>query len=417
MPSRSPCGHAIAHERSRERIAAMSTSDRLPPPNAASLGPGYHSPAAAVTVRLNTNESAVPPPVEFCTELAATVGELAVNRYPDRRATALREAIGRHHGVGADWIFCANGSNEVLQCLMLAYGGPGRAALVFEPTYALHAHIGRLTGTAVVTAERDEAFAVDPAEAAELLGLVNGEVGGREPTMTLLCSPNNPTGNAERQETVKSLAAAVPGLLVVDEAYAQFAPWSALELVAAPSPAPAGDGAEGTGASTSEMCRHENVVVVRTFSKTWAMAALRLGYLVADPAVVAACESAALPYHLDAIKQAAGILALRFEPEMRQRTADVVAERIRVEAGLRALGGTVWPSDANFLLFRLEGRDASEVWQALVHRSVLVRDVSAWARLEGCLRVTIGTPAENEAFLSALASVLEQPAPPVTSTP
>ena len=385
--------------------------DGLPRPNAAALGAGYHSPDAVVAVRLNTNESAGPPPAAFREQLAEAVGHLGMNRYPDRRARALREAIGRHHGVGPERIFCANGSNEVLQCLMLAYGGPGRTALVFEPTYALHAHIARLTGTSVVTGDRDGRFAVDPAAAAALLARVGAHSGQGEPILTMLCSPNNPTGNAESRETVQSLASAVPGLLVVDEAYGQFSPWSALELATAP---PAAEGASGTtdaGRLSGDGGRYERVVVVvRTFSKTWAMAALRLGYLVAEPGVVAACERVALPYHLDAVKQAAGVLALRFEDEMRERTAGVVAERGRVEKGLSALGATVWPSDANFLLFQLPGRASAEVWQALVERSVLVRDVSTWARLEGCLRVTVGTPAEDDSFLAALDSFLQESA-------
>jgi len=178
----------------------------------------------------------------------------------------------------------------------------------------------------------------------------------------------------------------VPGLLVVDEAYGQFAPHSALEL----------------------MPSYPAVVVVRTFSKTWAMAALRLGYLVAHPDVVRACYQVALPYHLDALKQAAGELALRHEPEMLERVGRLVVERERVAAGLDALAIEVWPSDANFILFRLPGLESGTVWQRLVQHSVLVRDVSGWPGLEGCLRVTIGTQAENDHFLRALRSVLAE---------
>ncbi|MGO9198864.1 MAG: histidinol-phosphate transaminase [Acidimicrobiales bacterium] len=341
------------------------------------LRAGYHSPQVEVEVRLNTNESPEPPPTEFLEELAQAVLSLDPNRYPDREATELRSAIAKHHGVEPEQVFCANGSNEVLQCLMLAFGGPGRKALVFEPTYALHSHIARLTGTGVIAGERDDHFSVDPAHAARLLE-------EHQPDVVFLCSPNNPTGNSESRATVEAIARAAPGLVIVDEAYAQFAPWSATELL------------ESSG----------NLAVTRTFSKTWALAALRLGYVLADPAVVDACSSVVLPYHLDALKQQAGITALRYGQAMRERVARTGEERGRVENGLSLLPVDVWPSDANFVLFRPRRRDAQTVWQELVQRSVLVRDVSGFPKLEGCLRVTIGTSEENTRFLQELAEVL-----------
>jgi histidinol-phosphate aminotransferase len=355
-------------------------------PNEAALASGYHSPQVVVETRLNTNEAPEGPPAEFFDELEAMVRALHANRYPDRRAFRLRSALAAHHGVAPEQVFCANGSNEILQCLLLAYGGSRRAALIFEPTYALHSHIARITGTRVVVGGRDDRWQVDLAGAGVLLANIAADLGPAEPSITMLCSPNNPTGGAEPPETVAALAESVPGLLVVDEAYGQFAPHSALEL----------------------MESYPEVVVVRTFSKTWAMAALRLGYLVAHPEVVQACEQVALPYHLDALKQAAGELALRHEPEMLDRVARLVGERERVAAALRSLPVELWPSDANFILFRLPGLESAAVWQRLVEHSVLVRDVSGWPGLEGCLRVTIGTPAENDHFLTALASVLAE---------
>jgi histidinol-phosphate aminotransferase len=353
-------------------------------PNSVALQTGYHSPQVDVETRLNTNEAPEPPPQQFLDDLAAAVTRLAANRYPDRRAEALRTALATHHGVEPEQIFCANGSNEVLQCLLLAYGGAGRCALIFEPTYALHSHIARVTSTDVVTGGRDEDFRVDVPAALGLLASIAGDLGANEPSITMLCSPNNPTGGAETGETMASLAAAVPGLLVVDEAYGQFAPCTALDLVG----------------------ESPNVVVVRTFSKTWAMAALRLGYLVGHRDVVAACEQVVLPYHLDAVKQAAGVLALRYEPEMRQRVARLLEQRHRLSAALSALHVDFWPSDANFILFRTPGGDSARAWQRLVEHSVLVRDVSGWPGREGCLRVTIGTSAENDHFLEALEAVL-----------
>lgn len=345
---------------------------------------GYHSPQVEVEVRLNTNECAEPPPQGFADALGDAVRSLSFNRYPDREATQLRSALAAYHGVRPEQVFCANGSNEVIQCVLLAFGGPGRASVVFEPTYALHAHISRVTGTPVVSGGRDERFCVDLEDAGRVVARAARTYGPESPAVTFLCSPNNPTGNAEPRATVEGLASLVPGLLLVDEAYGQFAPSSALELVDS----------------------RRQVAVVRTFSKTWAMAALRLGYLIGDREVVEACERVALPYHLDALKQVAGRLALEFDRDMRARVARIVEQRGRVTDALGALPLEVWPSDANFVLFRVPSGDATAVWQRLLEHSVLVRDVSGWPGLEGCLRVTVGTPDENDRFLDALRAAL-----------
>ena len=276
-------------------------------------------------------------------------------------------------------VFAANGSNEVLQSLLLAYGGPGRTAAVFEPTYALHSHIAEVTGTAVIEGERDQDFRLDPAEVDRVLDL--------EPDVVFLCSPNNPTGMVEPEALIRHVAqraTAQGALVVVDEAYGQFARWSAVELVA----------------------EDANVVVSRTFSKTWSMAAARLGYLIAPTWVVQSLESVVLPYHLDAAKQAAGRLALRFADEMRDRVDRLVAERERIAAAFDDLPVDHWPSGANFILFRARDMGGQELWDALLERSVLVRNCASWPRLDGCLRVTVGTPEENSVFLAALAEIL-----------
>lgn len=352
-------------------------------PGLAGLGEGYHSPQADVAVRLNTNESPLPPPEAWRAELQEEIGRMAFHRYPDRDAVALREALARSTGVRAEQVFCANGSNEVLQSLLLAYGGPGRTAALFEPTYALHRHIAGLTGTEVASRWRGPDFRLS-------LDTVDDVLEEAGPTVTFLCSPNNPTGLAEPPEVVRHVLDRAPGLVVVDEAYGQFAPWSALDLLR--------DGAPGV----------ERLVVVRTFSKTWSMAACRLGYLVADPAVVRACALVALPYHLDAMTQAAGRLALRYDAEMRARVALLTEERGRLAAALNDLPVETWPSDANFILFRPLRRDGRAVWEDLLRSSVLVRDCSSWAGLQGCLRVTVGTPEENDRFLAALTTSLEE---------
>jgi histidinol-phosphate aminotransferase len=333
----------------------------------------YHSPQVVVDVRLNTNESPYPPPDAWREAFFEELGAVCFHRYPDRSARGLRTAIAELHGVSPNQIFAANGSNEVIQALCMAYGGPGRAAVVFEPTYALHSHIARLTGMSIVTGERADDFSLDPHEAKRTIAEV-------APAITFLCSPNNPTGMVDAPEALESVRAASPGLVVLDEAYGQFAPWSAVSDV--------DDGA--------------NLVVTRTFSKTWSMAALRLGYCVAPAEVVTALERVALPYHLDAAQQIAGRLALRYRAEMEARVATLVEERQRLVRALAELSVDVWPSGANFILLRPRAGNGVDVWEALVARSVLVRNCSSWPRLEGCLRVTVGTPAEDDAFIAAL---------------
>ena len=276
-----------------------------------------------------------------------------------------------------DNVFAANGSNEVLQTVLLAYAGPGRTIVTFEPTYQLHAHIARITGADVVEGERRADFTLDVDEAVRVVTDV-------APAVTFLCSPNNPTGLVEEPATVRRLVGAASGLVVVDEAYAQFAEWTALDLVDDEVP----------------------LVVVRTFSKTWSMAAARLGYLVGPTWLVAALEQVALPYHLDAVKQIAGRLALDHVDEMDARVKLVVAERERVVEELARLDVEVFPSGANFVLFRTSAVPAEQVWQSLVDQGVLVRDCTRWPRLTGCLRVTIGTPEEDDRFLVALRNAL-----------
>lgn len=338
---------------------------------------GYHSPQLDVSVRLNTNEAPLPPPAAFGERLAVRVAGVSWNRYPDRSYRSLRSALAERHGVEPEQIFVANGSNEVLQSLCLAYGGPGRTAAVFEPTYALHSHIARVTATGLAVGERADDFSLDRDELRRVIVAA-------EPTLTFLCSPNNPTGVVDPPEIVADVVGQAPGLVVVDEAYAEFAPWSAAEMIRDDRP----------------------LVVTRTYSKTWAMAGARLGYLLGPRSVVAELDKVVLPYHLDAFKQLAGTIALEFVDEMQARVAGLVEERGRFVAALHDLPVVVWPSGANFVLVRPTERSGAEVWQDLVDRSVLVRDCSSWPRLEGCLRITIGTPAEDDICLDALKEVL-----------
>ena len=341
---------------------------------------GYHSPQLDVEVSLNTTESPLPPPAEFVDALAEATRAIDWNRYPDRGAGPFRAALAERYDVGADQVFTANGSNEVIQSLFLAYGGFGRSVAVFEPTYTMYAQIARSTGTRVVRGWREPDFSLDLPAVAALLD-------AERPDLVVLCSPNNPTGTLESGNLISEVVEAVGsygGLVVVDEAYGQFAPHSAVDL----------------------LDNDRNLVVSRTFSKTWAMAGARIGYLLAPSWCVAELEKVALPYHLDAFKQVAGKLALAYSSAMDQRISILVSERERMAAALKALPVTAWPSAANFILFRPETRPGREVWQDLIDRSVLVRDFTTMEGVEGCLRVTIGTGEENDRFLEALREAL-----------
>lgn len=356
-------------------------TDRPQPRDSVALMDGYHSPQIDVDVRLNTNESPVPPPAEFAAAVADAVSRVDWHRYPDRAASGLRTRIGALHGVGPEQIFAANGSNEVLQTLLLTYGGPGRTAAMFEPTYALHSHLSRITATTVAEGERGPGFALD-------LDEVERVIRTHRPAVTFLCSPNNPTGVVDSPEEIAAvlrLVEATGGLLCVDEAYGQFAPHSAISLLGPEVP----------------------LVVSRTYSKTWAMAAARLGYLIGPEWVVAELEKVVLPYHLDAMTQIAGTIALDHLDAMNARVAALVEERGRLVDRMAQLPIEIWPSGANFVLFRPTTVGGRDVWQQLTERSVLVRDCSSWPRLDGCLRVTIGTPGEDDRFLDALREILQ----------
>lgn len=352
---------------------------------------GYHSPQVNVDVRLNTNEAPAGPPPEFAEALAALIATNEWNRYPDRSAQALRSALARRFGLEVDQVFCANGSNEVLQTVLLTFAGAGRTTMTFEPTYALHSHLSRISGAVNIAVHRSSNFTLNIDEAVRAIG-------ENAPAVTFICSPNNPTGLVESREKVEQLLEAVSrvnGLLVIDEAYGEFSTWSAVDLLGDDVPA----------------------VVVKTYSKMWAMAGARLGYLLGPAWIVERLQQVVLPYHLDSLKQAAGLVALDFVEAMDARVATIKAERERLERGLADLGCQVWPSGANFVLFRpLSGRDGAltdrgigeDVWHQLIESSVLVRNTSSWDRLEGCLRVTVGTADENGQFLSAIGTILSK---------
>jgi histidinol-phosphate aminotransferase len=344
----------------------------------------YGAPQLDVAVRLNTNENPYPPPPELVADVTAAAAEVARNlhRYPDRDARALRADLAAYLSattgvpLGVPNMWAANGSNEVLQQVMQAFGGPGRLAVGFEPSYSMHPIIAAGTRTEWLRAPRRADFTIDAAAAAALLR-------GRAPDLVLLTSPNNPTGQSLEPAELAVLVDAAPGIVVVDEAYAEFS--------------------DRPSAATLLAEHGAKLVVSRTMSKAFAFAGGRLGYLAAAPAVVDALQLVRLPYHLSVLTQAAARAALRHAGATLASVALLRGERERVAAALAAAGYDVVPSDANFVLF---GRfaDAPRAWQAFLDRGVLIRDVG----IPGRLRVTIGTPEENDAFLQVAADVIGQ---------
>ncbi len=344
----------------------------------------YGAPQLDVAVRLNTNENPYPPPPELVADITAAVAAVAreLHRYPDRDALALRSDLAayltRDTGVTltAENLWAANGSNEILQQILQAFGGPGRRAVGFEPSYSMHPIIAAGTRTDWLPAPRRADFSLDADAAVDLLA-------AQRPDVVFLTSPNNPTGQAIPLADLARLVEAAPGIVVVDEAYAEFSPApSAVTLL----------GALG-----------HKLIVSRTMSKAFAFAGGRLGYLAAAPAVVDALQLVRLPYHLSALTQAAARAALRHAEATLGSVALLAAERDRVRAALGAAGYAAVPSDANFVLF---GRfaDAPRAWRGFLDRDVLVRDVG----IAGHLRATIGTPEENDAFLQVAGALVEK---------
>ncbi len=346
----------------------------LPRPGLREVEP-YAAPQLDVPVRLNTNECPYPLPEAFRRDLAEAVAGLALHRYPDREAVELRAHLAEllDHDPEGTWV--ANGSNEILQQLLQAYGGPGRRVVVFEPTYAMHGRIAWSTGSELVPLRIEPPWRLAPGDLERAVATEGADV-------VFACSPNNPTGNAQDPEVLAGAARGAPDVLfVVDEAYVEFGGRTAAPLV-------------------REL---PNVVVVRTFSKAFALAGARIGYCLAVPEVVEDLRRVRLPYHLSALTQTAGLVALRHRDAALAILDAVREQRDRISAALPELGAEAFPSDANFVLFR-PPRPAAEVWRGLLGRGVLVRDFSSL--VPGCLRVTAGTPEEVDRFLDALKEVL-----------
>ncbi|MGH3872760.1 MAG: histidinol-phosphate transaminase [Pseudonocardiaceae bacterium] len=346
----------------------------------------YGAPQLDVAVRLNTNENPYPPPDALVIEIAAAVQQAAadLHRYPDRDAVALRTDLAgylaQRTGVAltAANLWAANGSNEIIQQLLQAFGGPGRSALGFTPSYSMHPIISAGTRTRWIPAPRRTDFSLDAAAAV-------AAIQQHRPDVLFVTSPNNPTGQSIPPTDLAAVLAAAPGIVVVDEAYGEFS---------------------GECSAVGLLGRFpDKLVVCRTMSKAFAFAGGRLGYLAAAPAVVDALLLVRLPYHLSTLTQAAARAALRHGSATLASVAILVQERERVIAALRGLGAQVVPSDANFVLFGWFV-DAPAAWRRYLDHGVLIRDVG----IDGHLRVTVGTPAENDVFLAASAAVLAEEA-------
>jgi histidinol-phosphate aminotransferase len=336
----------------------------------------YGAPQIDVPVRLNTNENSYALPDEVVEAIGKAVqAELRdLNRYPDRNAVALRTDLADYlgHGLSVANVWAANGSNEVQQQLLQTFGGPGRTALGFGPSYSMHPLLAQGTGTRWIGALRDPDFGLTPEAAVEQLK-------EHHPDLVFLCSPNNPTGTALDPSVIDAVLGEAKGMVLVDEAYFEFA-------------------REGTPSAMTLLKNHRNLVVTRTMSKAFGFAGGRLGYFAADPDVVDAVQLVRLPYHLSSLTQAAARAALAQRTALLATVDAIKQQRDRIVETLRERGIRVADSDANFVLFEVGG-DQKEVWQRMLDRGVLIRDVG----LHGWLRVTAGTPAETDAFLEAMA--------------
>ncbi len=338
----------------------------------------YGAPQLDVPVRLNVNENAYRVPEAVALDIVQEIARALpdANRYPDREFDALRAAFAGYlgHGLQSAQIWAGNGSNEVLQHVLQAFGGPGRSLLSFTPTYSMYPLLAQGVGMRWVPVPRADDFTLTPQAVREAIA-------EHDPDVVFLCSPNNPTGTAIDLETIEAAAEAARGIVLVDEAYAEFAH-------------------DRSRTALTLLERHPRLLVSRTMSKAFAFAGIRVGYLAADPAVIDALRLVRLPYHLSALTQAAAVAALRHSDAMLSRVDELRTQRDRIVDELTALGYRPYPSDANFVL--VGGiDDPRATFEALLERGILVRDVG----LPHTLRITAGTAAETSALLSAMAAL------------
>ncbi|TAJ49024.1 MAG: histidinol-phosphate transaminase [Herbiconiux sp.] len=367
----------------------MTTLDDLPiRDDLRGLSP-YGAPHLHLPVELNVNENTHPIPEDVARDIIESIARelMTVNRYPDREFSDLRDSLAAYlnadssaPGLTRENIWAANGSNEVLQHILQAFGGPGRTVLGFPPTYSMHSIIAASTGTEWVAGTRDAEFQISPATAVDWIERT-------KPDIVFFCAPNNPTGTALGLDTIAAAYDATDGIVVVDEAYAEFMP-------------------DGDPTALSLLEGRPRLLVSRTMSKAFAFAGARLGYLAADPAVIDAMRLVRLPYHLSALTQAAAVAALAHAPEMLAMVDDIKHQRDRMVEVLTELGYTPWPSAANFVLFGGVS-DPEGLWQQLLDRGIIIRNLS----IPGHLRVSAGTAAETTAFLDAMRELTPMVAP------
>ncbi|HEY7222381.1 MAG TPA: histidinol-phosphate transaminase [Micromonosporaceae bacterium] len=335
----------------------------------------YGAPQIDVPVRLNTNENPYPVPEAVAESIEKALRGLVrdLNRYPDRDALALREDLANYvgHGTTAANIWVGNGSNEVQLQALLAFGGQGRTAMGFSPSYSMHPMLAKATATSWLDGHRTRDFQLGTEQA-------KAQVRVFQPDVVFVCSPNNPTGSAITLETVAAIASETPGVVIVDEAYVEFA-------------------REGTRSAVELIPRFPRLLVTRTLSKAFGLAGARIGYLIGRPHAIEYLQLVRMPYHLSSLAQAAARAALAHSAAFLSQVEAIKAQRDRIITGLRELGLHPVDSDANFVLFG-EFRDEKAVWQALLDHGVLVRDVG----ISGHLRVCAGTAEETDAFLRAM---------------
>lgn len=341
-----------------------------PRPDLAGLTAYHTSDDEGARIRLHANENPYPPPPEVMDAIAEEIGRLELNRYPDPTSQQVRDAIADYAGVDGSWVAVGDGSNEVLLQACLAFGGPGRTAMLFEPTYRMHYRQARMTGTDTLAGRRERDFTIDIDGA--LTTIVD-----RRPDIVFVCTPNNPTGTVTPPEGIRRIAEAAPGLVIVDEAYHEFC------------------GETFVG----DLSHYPNVLVVRTLSKALRLAGARIGYGVADPALLDAIAPVRMPYTQSSPAQAIALVALRHRAALTAAVDEIVAERDRIRGALDDLDGVeTFPSGANFVFFRHP--EAQRVFEGLGAEGIVIRDFSHL--VEGGLRVTAGTPAENDAFCEAI---------------
>ena len=337
----------------------------------------YGAPQLNVPVQLNVNENTfgIPEPVALAIIERIAEATLTLNRYPDREFIELRGKLGNFlGGLPAEQIWAANGSNEILQQFFTAFGGPGRQALSFGPTYSMYPNLARGTLTEYREIPRDVDFSLTPEFVAE-------KISELRPSMVILCTPNNPTGNSVSEDVITAAYEAFDGMLIIDEAYQEFS---------------------SQQSATALLPGRPRLVVSRTMSKAFAFAGARLGYMAADSAVVDAMRLVRLPYHLSALTQAAAIAAVEHSAALLANVEQIKVQRDRIIESVRKLGLTPFQSDANFVL--VSGfKNPKLVFERLLERGVLVRDVG----LPHTLRITAGTEAETTKLLGELALVLD----------